>query len=315
MAKRKSYFKKRKSSKTPTIISILAILVTIIGGVIAYDKLPDFKDKEVNQKIEQLEITVEDADCAVHFIDVGQGDSALISFDGYNILIDAGERGKGDEVVQYLRSQGVNQIDLLVATHPHSDHIGGLEYVVENIPVKKILVNKLPNDMVPATKVYTDFLKSVQNKGLKLTASEVGQIYEFGKGKVTVLGPTNEFGDLNNTSIVLQFEYNEKMFLFTGDMEKESENDILKNKVDIKSDVLKVAHHGSNSSTTEKFLDAVNPQVAVISAGIDNKYEHPHPDVTKRLTQAGVEIYQTDYDKTVIALILEDDMYVSGSTE
>lgn len=303
MAKRKAIGKKNTA---------IGLIVFVIGAVLFVINalFPDLIGNDGTKLIEQV-IAPIDATCSVHFIDVGQGDSTLIKSDGYNILIDAGENDKGVDVVRYLKEQNVEKLDLIISTHPHSDHMGGLDTVINHFPVDKVLVNRLPKELVPTTKTYTDFLNAVKDNDLKLTASNVGDEFNFGNGKVTIIGPTKQWDDLNNTSIVAKFEYDNKSFLFTGDMEKQSEQNIIDNGIFIESDVLKIAHHGSSTSTTTDFLNSVNPQIAVISVADENKYGHPNAKAVDRIEQNGTDIYRTDYNGTVVISIDNGKTYIS----
>ncbi|MEG0895583.1 MAG: MBL fold metallo-hydrolase, partial [Oscillospiraceae bacterium] len=192
--------------------------------------------------------TLQQSTAAVHFIDVGQGDSILISSDNYNVLIDGGDNNQGETVVNYIKSQNINHLDAIIVSHPHADHIGGLDTVIKELSVEKIFMKKLPRSQTPTTKSYLDFLNAIKDKGLKITEIKSGAGFTMGNGYLTFVNSDKDFDDLNNQSAVVKFEYNSQSFLFTGDIEKQAEKAILKS--DISADVLKVAHHGSNTSTT-----------------------------------------------------------------
>lgn len=253
-----------------------------------------------------------DAPCAVHFIDVGQGDSALIQSDGYNILIDSGETDKAADVIRYLRNQGVEQLDMVVMSHPHSDHMGSMGEVISAFKAEKVLINRLSDSIVPTNKTYRGFLESVKSNGLTLTASKVGQKYDFGEGTLTVLGPVEDYEELNDTSIVARFDYNGRSVLFTGDMEKAAEKDLIASGADLSVDILKVGHHGSTTSSTKALLAEVNPAAAVIEVGEGNDYGHPNDKILDALKDAGAEVYRTDRNGTVVATIDNaGELYVS----
>lgn len=241
-----------------------------------------------------------ESDFSVHFIDVGQGDSTLIISDGKTVLIDAGEKEMGTRVVKYLENLGIEKLDYVIATHPHSDHIGGLSQVIDKFSIGKIIMPKLRDEIVPTTKTYTALLSSIAEKGLKITPAKAGMSYELGRGRLEVLAPDNEFEDLNNYSVVARLIYDKSSFLFTGDIEQEAEKSLLNTGAGLKSNVLKIAHHGSSTSTHQAFLDAVNPQFCVIPVGDDNRYNHPNSNVIKRLTKMGVRIFRTDYDGDIV---------------
>ncbi|MFD3271539.1 ComEC/Rec2 family competence protein [Paenibacillus dendritiformis] len=236
----------------------------------------------------------------VYYLDVGQGDSTYIRTpQGQHILIDGGDNHKGQTVVDYLEHLGVTQLDVVIATHPDADHIGGLDTVIDAIPVKSVYAPRVSH----TTQTYKDFLLAVKNRGLKIKSAKAGLELPLDGVKAEFVAPVAEYGkDLNAWSAVLRLSYGNTSFLFTGDAEKRSETDMLKQPEQLRADVLKVGHHGSDTSTSQEFLDAVQPTYAVISAGVDNKYGHPKKDVMNRLKKANIEIYRTDKQGTIIAI-------------
>ncbi len=227
----------------------------------------------------------------VHFISVGQADCTLLKYGDYEILIDGGNTADGYSVEQYLKEQGVEEIDLVVATHPHEDHIGGLSRILRNFPVKEVWTNTVFYDSY----AYDNLFARIEEKNLNLRHPQPNDTASFGALQLTVLGPvTEDYEDINDTSIVIMARFGEKRFLFTGDMETVAERDLIKSGAYLKADVLKVGHHGSYSSTSASFLKAVDPDYAVIHVGKDNDYGHPHKAPMTRLENAGVAIYRTD---------------------
>lgn len=235
----------------------------------------------------------------VHFLDVGQADCILIQAPtGENMLIDAGNNDDADMIVTYLNAKGVKKIDVLVGTHPHEDHIGSLDTVIDTYDIGKVYMPRVTH----TTKTFEDVLIAIKNKGLKIAAAKAGEIIDFSPNtRVEILAPNSpEYDDLNNYSAVIKLTYGNTSFLFTGDAEDISENEMLASGYDLKADVLKLGHHGSSTSSTEAFLAAVKPSYGVISVGKGNDYGHPHEEVLTRLEQAGIEIYRTDESGTVL---------------
>ncbi len=248
----------------------------------------------------------------VHVIDVGQGDSLLIQTPSQNVLIDAGENNKGETVVEYLKSQGVTSLNLVIGTHPHSDHIGGLDYVIENMDVAQVLMPKIPDVIVPTTKTYEDVLNAVAAKELKITAAKPGQIFDLGSGaQLTILGPAGEFADLNNMSVVCRLDFGGNSMLFTGDCEEEGEQAILQSGAKVDTDILKAGHHGSSTSTSDDYLAAVSPRFAAISLGEGNKYGHPHKETMEKLQNINAQIYRTDLDGAIVFTLDGTDIVVT----
>lgn len=237
----------------------------------------------------------------VSYIDVGQGDSIFIQTpSGKTMLIDAGVPEMGSRVVDYIRSRGVNKIDILVGTHPHADHIGGIPAVIENFQIGKFYMPKV----ITTTNTFEDVLKAAKAKGLSINVAKAGVVLDLGNEvKAQMLAPnSSHYDDLNNYSAVIKITYKNTAFLFTGDAEKESEEEMLSRGYDLKADVLKVGHHGSSSATTWAFLKAVSPKYAVISVGKGNDYGHPHKETMEKLKSLGITVYRTDECGTVVAV-------------
>lgn len=236
----------------------------------------------------------------VHYIDVGQGDSILIQTpNGKNMLIDAGTNESSNTVTSYLSNLGITQLDIIAGTHPHEDHIGGMDAVINMFKIGKVYMPKA----TATTKTFEDVITAINNKGLSITTPVPGTTVDLDSSvKLEILAPNEDaYEELNNYSIVFKLTYGSKSFLFTGDAEDVSEKEMLSKGYDLKADVLKVGHHGSSSSTSDAFLSAVNPQYAVISVGKDNDYGHPAVSTMDKLKAKGIAVYRTDENGTIVA--------------
>jgi len=234
----------------------------------------------------------------VHFIDVGQGDCILIEDGTSAMLIDAGNPENGPDIVSYIKKLGISKLDFVIATHPHADHIGGMADVINAFDIGRIIMPKVEH----TTRTFENLLLTIRNKGLKITAPVPGTEYRLGNTSFTILAPnSSSYKNLNDYSVVVRLTYGSTSFLFTGDAEQTSEKEILAKGYNIKSDVLKVGHHGSKTSTTTRFLDAVSPRYAVMCVGANNQYGHPAPETLSKLAERGIKVYRTDEAGTIIA--------------
>lgn len=235
----------------------------------------------------------------VHYIDVGQGDSILVQVNNKNLLIDAGPKSDKDKLLNYLKSLNIKKLDYIIATHPHEDHIGNMAAIIKKYEVSAFYAPKVES----TTKTFETMIDALKSKNLKINVIKKGtdSINLGNNTRVTFFSPTQDsYDNLNNYSPVMKIEYGKTSFLFTGDAEKDIEKKILSNGDDIKSDVLKVGHHGSSTSTSKEFLNKINPSIGVISVGEDNSYGHPNEDTLSTLKENKVLIYRTDKDGTVI---------------
>ena len=233
----------------------------------------------------------------VHFIDVGQADAALVACDGRYMLIDGGNAEDSDLIYSYLERRGVKHLDLMVASHAHEDHIGGLSGALNCATVDTALCPVTEYN----SKVFQNLVKYLEAQGKALTVPEPGDRFNLGSARVEILGPVEEYDETNDTSIVLRIDYGDTSFLFTGDMEKGAEADLIESGANLRATVLKAGHHGSDTSSGYQFLREVMPRYAVISVGEGNKYGHPSDEVLSRLRDAGTEVYRTDMQGHIIA--------------
>ena len=232
----------------------------------------------------------------VHFLDVGQGDAALLICGGESMLIDAGSNDSVDHLKKYLAGHGITRLKYVVGSHYDSDHVGGIDEVLSDFVVETLIVPDQERD----TKSYRDVMKSF-DKARKVVTAKVGDTYTLGDATLTVFAPArNDYEESNDFSIVLRVDHGEDSFLFTGDAQEESEKEMLDAGMDVCVDVLKVSHHGSKKSSIRQFLEAVKPRFAVISCAKNNDYGHPHAPVLRTLRRLGAQLYRTDDQGTVI---------------
>ncbi len=271
---------------------LLSLLIIIfVSGCTQLDlDIPSFSSSNENSFTANGDMLV------AHFIDVGQGDANFIELpNGETMLIDAGIQSSGDDIIEYIENLGYTDIDYVVSTHPHADHIGGMALVIEAFNVENIYMPKA----VSTSKTYENLLETIQNRGLSIKTGRAGvEILNTDDLNIILLAPTKEsYNNLNNYSIVLKITYGDVSFLYTGDAEEESLEEITG---DLKADVLKVGHHGSNTSTTKSFLEKVKPEYAIISVGAKNSYGHPNSSTLELLEEYTNNIYRTDINGTVI---------------
>lgn len=264
-----------------------------IEGAPTWDEV--FKAAELASGGETIE-----GDLTVHFIDVGQGDCQLIKSGSKSVLIDCGEKEYYSDVIQYLKAQEITRLDYVIVTHPHSDHAGGMSYILEEFDIGTLIMPKLKEEITPTTSTYLRILKAVESKKITLKYAEPSKKYKLDNAEMTVLSPLNDYNDLNNYSVAVKLVHGENSFLFTGDMETQAEKDLLQSGTDISARVLKVGHHGSSSSTSQGFLDKVDPEYAVIGVGSPNDYGHPHAQTLNILEKRNTKLYRTDLNGHII---------------
>jgi len=242
-------------------------------------------------------------DVKITFLDIGQGDAILIQDNaGFTALIDGGKTSAGDKIISFLQVENIDFLDAVVATHEDSDHIGGLIDVLtaDNISIGNVYINGYPGD----SQTWKDFTTAVVNKGLSLTPLQYPMTLSWGSGIVSVLNPLPNLGtpDQNRASVVLLIDYGDIEVLLTGDIDTTAENHILARGSSVDAEILKVAHHGSNYSSSESFLEMSHPAEAIISVG-PNVYGHPASEVLARLETNGAEIWRTDNQGSIVAKI------------
>ncbi len=234
---------------------------------------------------------------SVHYLDIGQGDSMLIRDGDKTMLIDAGTAQSEEKILAYLQERGITALDVLLATHPHADHIGSMAAVLENFQVRQMIMT----DCVHTTASFERLLNAIGQAGVAVTKAKPGVSFILGNARITILTANNGEEDMNDNSIVLRLTHEGNQFLFTGDASAQEEDILCRSGYSLRADVLKVGHHGSATSSGRAFLDQVRPETAVISVGAKNPYGHPTKVVLSRLEAIGAEIYRTDLNGTVTA--------------
>ena len=277
--------------------AISAVLIVLAVGLLALALILSFPASKSGEKgshepgTDGIYKTLE-----VHFLDVRQGDAALLICGGEAMMIDAGSNDSVDYVKKYLDGQGIKKLKYAVGTHFDSDHVGGLDEILSDFEVETLMVPDQERD----TKSYKDVMKNKSKAG-KTVIPKVGDTFTLGDATLTVFAPArNDYEESNDYSIVLRLDHGEDSFLFTGDAQEESEKEMLAAGLDVHVDVLKVSHHGSKKSSIRQFLEAVVPQYAVVSCAKDNDYGHPHAPVLKRLRILGAQLFRTDEQGTIV---------------
>ena len=297
---------KKLSAKNKKLVYMLVVLViaviTSIGSSQGWwGELSEDPGNTLGDNTQNINNAEDNNRFSVHFIDVGQGDCTLIMCDDMALLIDAGENGHETEVLNYLRSMKIDKLDYIIATHQHSDHIGGIPEVLEEYEADNIIMPRLTKAQTPTNSTYTAFLKALQNTDAKIISAKPGLKYSLGEAEFEILGPvTNDCEDINSMSAVTKITYGKSSFLVTGDAEKDEELEIIESGADLDCDVLRVGHHGSSTSSCKDFLDSVSPEMCVISCGENNDYGHPHDKVVNRLAKYTDEIYRTDICGSIV---------------
>ena len=305
--------------KRNPIVTILLVIVVLAGSFFGLWEIGDFSPSDTTTPTTQTsppntestkppEVLVDGA-LTVIMIDVGQADSFLLIQDGKTALIDCGTRYDGDEILAFLSSLNITRLDYVFGTHPHDDHMGGMLEVIQGIEVGKLVVPE-----VEKGKVTSNWYKTLEKAyaNFNVVRPKVGDVYELGDATMKVLGPIDTTpSNVNNYSTILMVSFGEMDILFTGDAETSLEKDLLESGVNLDAEILKIGHHGSDTSSSDAFLDAVSPEYGLLSTAIGNKHDHPIGEIMDKYEDRGIEIYRTDQSGTVTLTITATDVEFS----
>ena len=315
--KRRSYnayaLKRAKKRLVGALVSALALAVLIA----VYQLVPGTQDAihsalGIVEAQGALAAQVQPGDSAIHFISVGQGDAVLLQSGGEYALVDAGPPEGTDNLLAYMKALGVKQLKYLVMSHPHADHIGGMNAVIKAFGVSEMLLPDLSKGPMPTTYTFTQILQSLHTRGVKTATMHTGDAFALGTATLTVLADGLQTEDnLNLICPALLFEMDGVRYLSTGDGEKEDEQALLDAHVDVRADILKAGHHGSSTSNTHAFVAAVHPALVVVSCGLNNDYGHPHRGALQSFEDVGAEVLRTDLSGTVTVRATGDGSYES----
>lgn len=286
---------KKKNNNNRILTLALIFCVFLISAFISYKENSFVTWDKVFSAVNLSESDAQESDYAmgVHFLSVGKADCAYIRCGDTNILIDSGDRDVSPSTVEYLNRRGVKKLDLVIASHPHRDHIGQMYNVIDSFDIGCFIMSKVPDQITPTTFTYRKMLESLNKKNVNVRYAVPGDKLSFSELIVDILGPQGQYENMNDNSVVAKLTYRSDSFLFMGDAEKISESDLIDSKMNLKAEVLKVGHHGSKTSSTERFLKCVKPTYAVISSGPD-KSNLPKKEILDRIENLNIKIFRTD---------------------
>lgn len=310
----------RKKHTKSTPIAIVLIIAMLLGFYL-WEKIPN-GEQETEQSQQQgqtlqeqesqnQELQAQEGELFLTMVDVGQADGFFLEQNGKTAVIDCGTVSTGKDMVEYLKQQGVTRLDYVIGTHPHEDHMGGMYEIITNFEVGTIVIPEVTQNDI-TSKWYAKLMKEIKDAKHTVDYPEVGEIYTLGDTKMEVLGPEEEpESNINNYSIVMKITFGTMDILMTGDAETDLEEEIIASGANLDAEILKVGHHGSDTSSSNEFLDAVNPEYALISTKVGNKYEHPIKSVMENLRERDIEVYRTDECGTVVLTITSDSVTFS----
>lgn len=292
--------KRRRTQKQSGLAFLILLLLALVSGGLVWENSENSNTNQTGEPVFHYDLQQDKGEASeleIHFMDVGQGDATLIKCGEHAMLIDAGDNSQGTAVQLYLQKQGITELDYMIGTHPDADHIGGMDAIITKFNCGNIMMPDIEKDSA----TYRDVISAMDYKGYQNTVPVVGAVYKLGSAYFTIIAPNGSYGgDSNNSSIGILLVHGNNRFIFTGDAEEEAEADIISNGMEIQADVLKAGHHGSKSSSSAAFLDAVNPAYAVISCGEDNSYGHPHAGTLNSLRERGIQVFRTDEQGSIV---------------
>ena len=289
---------KKGKNNTKLISGVVIIIIAVLafaGSKLIKDPETLFEDTGLRNS-QQTESNM----MYVDFIDVGQGNCTLVHMGDTAILVDSGEVGAAQTVISYIKNLGIDELDCVLVTHPHSDHMGAMTKILYEFEIKDLIMPEIPEDIIPTNSTYEKFLTAVSDNAENVIPAEAGMTYSYGEMNLEILAPLHGYDNLNDMSAVSRVSFGETSVMFMGDASTAVEKDLLNTGKDFSSDIINIGHHGSKTASSQKWLEAVNPEFAVICCGAGNEYGHPHSVVTERLDNIGIEYYRTDLNGTVV---------------
>lgn len=290
--------KRRKNIDSKAVTGIIVLIIAALS-VIGTRFIGDFKTVYEDAGLRNT-LQNDSEKMYVSFIDVGQGNCTLLRCGDEAILIDSGEVGAAQTVINYVKNLNIDTLDCVLVTHPHSDHMGAMTKLLYEFKIKDFIMPEIPEELVPTSKIYEKLLTAVSDNAENVIAAEPGETYSYGEMTMEIFAPLRDYDDLNDMSAVTRVSYGDTSVMFTGDATATVEEDLLNQDADYSATILNVGHHGSKTSSSEKWLKAVDPKYAVICCGENNDYGHPHFAVTNRLESMGIEYYRTDLLSTIV---------------
>lgn len=290
--------KRRKSINSKIITVAAVLLVAVLSLFLTKNLIPIDKVFEESGLRNTQQSSADKM--YVSFIDVGQGNCTLLRCGGKAILVDSGEVGAAQTVINYIKNLGIDELNCVLVTHPHTDHMGAMTKILYEFKIDDLIMPEIPEEIIPTNKTYEKFLTAVSDNAGNVIAAKPGETYSYGEMTLEIFAPLRDYDNLNDMSAVSRISYGDTSVMVTGDATTTVEKDLLKKNIDYSATVLNVGHHGSKTSSSEAWLRAVNPKYAVICCGVNNDYGHPHSVITKRLEELGIEYFETDLLGTIV---------------